>query len=100
MISLLIHTTHVAPSIIGCGHMFCMACLYTWFEKQQQYCYTCPLCRGTVDSPPLALRAFGELSSSLTHFRHFLGIESIHDMAELEEAQPGASEMDMQSLFR
>ncbi|GAB0088291.1 uncharacterized protein DMENIID0001_026860 [Sergentomyia squamirostris] len=43
------HDFYTTPVMLECSHIFCEACVGTWFDKEQ----TCPLCRAKVVDDPL-----------------------------------------------
>ncbi|KAL0267302.1 UNVERIFIED_CONTAM: hypothetical protein PYX00_009614 [Menopon gallinae] len=42
------HDDYDKPVLLHCGHVFCEACVTTWFDREQ----TCPLCRTKVADDP------------------------------------------------
>ncbi|XP_046979947.1 RING finger and transmembrane domain-containing protein 2 [Schistocerca americana] len=42
------HDNYAEPVLLQCRHIFCEACVSTWFDREQ----TCPLCRARVVDDP------------------------------------------------
>lgn len=42
------HDEYETPVLLHCRHIFCEACVATWFDREQ----TCPLCRAKVVDDP------------------------------------------------
>ncbi|VEN46075.1 unnamed protein product [Callosobruchus maculatus] len=42
------HDEYDSPVLLQCRHIFCEACVSTWFDREQ----TCPLCRAKIVDDP------------------------------------------------
>nr|XP_020142979.1 ret finger protein-like 4B [Microcebus murinus] len=42
-----------SPISLSCAHVFCFDCMQNWVSKREDPKLTCPLCRGSLEKPPL-----------------------------------------------